>query len=171
MCKSLHTSWPQCPRTVPSTCHLMGQSQPKCLTLKTSAVLWCLLLLQEASLQSAENHISHMVRDHLLHMLHAGVLTDILSVSYRHLSPQFHSSLTSLYEKPTFWYRTLWTMCHRLWGPEERGPQALLWIVLFCSTASWSNPSPPVRVEKEGKGSLGTGQKWHELFRQGWFGP
>lgn len=66
--------------------------------------------------------------------LHAGV------PSYRHLGPQFHSSLTSLYEKPTFWYRTGRTKCHRLWCPKERGPQPLsyglyLSVQLPCGTA------------------------------------
>lgn len=49
-----------------------------------------------------------------------------------------------------FGHRTWWTMCHRLWGPQERGLQGtILWIVLFCSSASRPSPSPAVRVMKE----------------------
>lgn len=41
MCNALHTSWPQCPRTVPNLYHSGWQIQPKCLVSKNSIGLWC----------------------------------------------------------------------------------------------------------------------------------
>ena len=70
---------------------------------KTSAVLWYLLLLQEASQQLAGKHLfSHMIRDASIShppcrrsLSYNSCVTDV--------GPQFHFSLTSLYEKPKFW--------------------------------------------------------------------
>lgn len=58
-------------------------------------------------------------------------LTDIQALS---------STLVSLLdEKPMFWYRSWWTMCRKLWGPKERGPQTLSYglyfsVQLLCGT-------------------------------------
>lgn len=114
-------------------------------------MLWYLLWLQKAPRQLAEKDLfSHVIRDasvshppHRCFLSYNGCVTDMWA-------PNSTLLLRPYIRSQHFGHRMWWTMCHRLWGPQERGPQALsLRIALFCSSALWPNPSPAVRVMKE----------------------
>lgn len=103
MCKSLHASWPQCPRTDQArvtqcdSYSLKIWFQDQCSAVELVAAAGSLAgACREAPLPSCDQRCIYFTST-------IQVLFILKQLCHRHVGLQFHSSLTSLYEKPTFW--------------------------------------------------------------------
>lgn len=168
MCNALHTSWPQCPRTVPNLYHSGWQIQPKRLVSKNSIGLWCPATCC-CCRKPCSRHIwsgAHYISI-IYHIHHAGTLhlTTVL--------PQTGGLLTGLLFPLTGEDCILVTGCSGLCDiccvVLRKKPGGIVLRVVSVHLTCGPTPVQLWRLLK--KFSLGTGQRWDELFWQGWFGP